>query len=67
MYIRKMEISPYIVIANHVRIKIMKALLKSFVMSARSRNARPKNSRSPVKRKRTAKTRSYIISRRKAT
>ncbi len=67
MYIRKMEINPYIVMANHVRTKIMKALLKSFVMSARSRNARPKNSGSPVKRKRTAKTRSYIISRRKTT
>ncbi len=51
MYIRKMEINPYIVIANHVRIKIMKALLKSFVISARSRNARPKNNGSPVKRK----------------
>ncbi len=51
MYIRKMDISPYIVIANHVRIKIKKALLKSFVMAATIKNAKPKNSGTPVKRK----------------
>jgi len=51
MYIRKMDSNPYAVIANHVRMKTKKALLKSFVMSARSKNAKPKNSGTPVKRK----------------
>jgi hypothetical protein len=66
MYNRKIDINPYIVMANHVRMKIKKALLKSFVMSARSKNAKPKNSGTPVKRKKTAVTRSCLISRRKA-
>jgi hypothetical protein len=51
MYIRKMDISPYIVIANHVRIKIKNSLLKPFVMAATIKNAKPKNSGTPVKRK----------------
>jgi hypothetical protein len=51
MYIRKIDISPYIVIANNVRMKIRKALLKSFVMAATIKNAKPKNSGTPVKRK----------------
>ena len=67
MYIRKMEINPYTVMANHVRIKIMKALLKSFVIAARIKKTKPKNSGTPVKRKKTAVTRSCLISRRKAT
>jgi hypothetical protein len=66
MYIRKIDINPYTVMANHVRIKIKKALLKSFVTIARIKNAEPKNSGTPVKRKKIAVTKSCIISRRKA-
>ncbi len=67
MYIKKMDINPYAVIANHVRRKTKKALLKSFVIAARIKKTNPKNSGTPVKRKRTAVTRSCLISRRKAT
>ncbi len=67
MYIKKMDINPYAVIANHVRTKTKKALLKSFVIAAKIKNTKPKNSGTPVKRKRTAVTRSCLISRRKAT
>ena len=62
-----MDISPYAVIANHVRTKTKKALLKSFVIAARIKKTKPKNSGTPVKRKKTAVTRSCLISRRKAT
>ena len=51
MYIRKIDINPYTVMANHVRMKIKKALLKSFVMAARIKKTKPKNSGTPVKRK----------------
>ena len=53
--------------ANHVRMKIKKALLKSFVIAARIKKTKPKNSGTPVKRKKTAVTRSCLISKRKAT
>ena len=62
-----MEINPYTVMANHVRMKTKKALLKSFVIAARIKKTKPKNSGTPVKRKKTAVTRSCLISRRKAT
>jgi hypothetical protein len=67
MYIRKIDINPYTVMANHVRMKTKKALLKSFVIAARIKKTKPKNSGTPVKRKKTAVTRSCLISRRKAT
>jgi hypothetical protein len=67
MYIKKMDINPYAVIANHVRMKTKKALLKSFVMTAKIKKTKPKNSGTPVKRKKIASIRSCVISRRKAT
>ncbi len=51
IYTRKIDISPYIVIANHVRIKIKKALLKFPVMAAAIKNKNPRKSGTPVKRK----------------
>jgi hypothetical protein len=67
MYIKKMDINPYAVIANHVRTKTKKALLKSFVIAARIKKTKPKNSGTPVKRKKIANIRSCVISKRKAT
>ena len=66
MYIRKIDINQYTVMANHVRIKIKKALLKSLVMAARIKKTKPKNSGTPVKRKKIANIRSCVISKRKA-
>jgi hypothetical protein len=65
MYIRKMDSSPYAVIANHVRRKTKKALLKSFVRAARIKKTNPKSRGKPVKRKNIPKSRSCVISKRK--
>jgi hypothetical protein len=67
MYIKKMDSNPYAVIANHVRMKTKKALLKSFVMAARIKKTKPKSIGNPVKRKNIPKIRSCVISRRKTT
>jgi hypothetical protein len=67
MYIKKMDNNPYAVIANHVRMKTKKALLKSFVMAAKSKKTNPKSRGKPVKRKNILKSRSCVISRRKTT
>jgi hypothetical protein len=45
-----MDISPYAVIANHVRTKTKKALLKSLVTAARIKKTNPKNNGTPVKK-----------------
>jgi hypothetical protein len=67
MYIKKMDSNPYAVIANHVRMKTKKALLKSFVMAARIKKTKPNSIGNPVKRKNIPKIRSCFISRRKTT
>jgi hypothetical protein len=67
MYIRKMDSNPYAVIANHVRMKTKKALLKSFVMAAKIKKTKPKSIGNPVNRKNIPKIRSCFISRRKTT
>jgi len=62
-----MDNNPHTVIANHVRMKTKKALLKSFVMAARIKKTKPKSIGNPVKRKNIPKIRSCFISRRKTT